>query len=103
MTRRQLSAVPATRAGRGNHHFDLALPCPPEWMADALCAQVDTDVFFPAKGGSALPAKEICDLCPVVQACLGYALTLGYDLPGVWGGMSENDRKDLRRSMGGAA
>lgn len=69
----------------------------PDWMGDALCAQTDPETFFPEKGQSGRPAKEICARCPVASQCLDYALTTGAS--GVWGGTSEKDR----RGMGGAS
>ncbi|ASR85255.1 WhiB transcriptional factor [Mycobacterium phage SirPhilip] len=73
-------------------------PEPPEdWEADALCAQVDPDLFFPAKGQSAEPAKRVCAMCPVVDTCLDRALTSGEPF-GIWGGVTAYDRKLMRRA-----
>jgi WhiB family redox-sensing transcriptional regulator len=65
------------------------------WMDDALCAQTDTDVFFPDVKGSSLPAQRICALCPVVLECLTYALE-DPSLPGIWGGTTATDRAAIR-------
>lgn len=69
------------------------------WMDDALCPQVDGDLFFPEKGGSTREAKKICGMCPVAAECLDYALAHGERF-GIWGGVSERDRRRLalRRS-----
>jgi WhiB family redox-sensing transcriptional regulator len=64
------------------------------WIADALCAQVDTDLFFPEKGGSTREAKQICRECTVAAECLDYALSHGERF-GIWGGMSERQRRKL--------
>ena len=70
-----------------------------EWMASALCAQIDCgDIFFPGKGESADPARRICGMCDVQPECLDYALYRNVD--GVWGGMSENQRAKHRTRLG---
>ena len=67
------------------------------WHDDALCAQTDPEAFFPEKGGSTREAKKICSGCPVRAQCLEYAL--GNDERfGIWGGLSERERRRLRRS-----
>ncbi len=74
----------------------------PEWVVDALCAQVDPELFFPEKGGSTREAKRVCGLCEVRARCLEYALAHGERF-GVWGGVSERDRRELIRHAGGEA
>lgn len=67
-----------------------------DWRDDALCAQVDTDVFFPEKAGaSSAPAKRVCALCPVTAQCLQFALD-NRERFGIWGGLSERERAKLR-------
>ena len=74
----------------------LSLHLPPEWVSGALCAQTDPEVFYPQVGGTVRPAKNVCRSCPVLAECRDYALTTG-ELDGVWGGLSENERRRLRR------
>lgn len=66
------------------------------WQADALCAQTDPEAFFPEKGGSTREAKRICDGCEVRSECLDYALA-NDERFGIWGGLSERERRRLRR------
>lgn len=66
------------------------------WQADALCAQTDPEAFFPEKGGSTRDAKKVCGSCPVKQQCLEYALS-NDERFGIWGGMSERERRRLRK------
>lgn len=66
------------------------------WQADALCAQTDPEAFFPEKGGSTRDAKKVCGACPVKQQCLEYALS-NDERFGIWGGMSERERRRLRK------
>lgn len=65
-----------------------------EWALDALCAQVDNDIFFPEKGGSTREAKQVCVDCPVAAECLDYALA-NNERFGIWGGLSERERRRL--------
>lgn len=66
------------------------------WQTDALCAQTDPEAFFPEKGGSTRDAKRICTSCDVRDACLEYALQ-NDERFGIWGGLSERERRKLKR------
>ena len=66
------------------------------WQADALCAQTDPEAFFPEKGGSTRDAKRVCEACPVQAECLDYAMRKDEKF-GIWGGLSERERRRLRR------
>lgn len=68
----------------------------PAWYADALCAQTDPEAFYPDKGQPTAPAKRVCAACPVTTECLEHALATN-QLFGVWGGMSERERRRLTR------
>lgn len=68
----------------------------PEWQERALCAQTDPEAFFPEKGGSTREAKKICTGCEVRAECLEYALALDERF-GIWGGLSERERRRLKR------
>lgn len=64
------------------------------WADRALCIQTDPEAFFPEKGGTTLPAKRVCLSCEVRPECLQYALT-GQERFGIWGGLSERERRQL--------
>ncbi|SYZ32812.1 WhiB family transcriptional regulator [Propionibacterium australiense] len=66
------------------------------WRDNALCAQTDPEAFFPEKGGSTREAKKVCQACSVRGECLEYALTHDERF-GIWGGLSERERRKLRR------
>jgi WhiB family redox-sensing transcriptional regulator len=66
------------------------------WASGAKCLNADPDVFFPEKGGSTREAKRICSECPVRDECLEYALEEDERF-GIWGGMSERERRKLKR------
>lgn len=74
------------------------------WMDLALCAEVDPEAWFPEKGGSTYPAKRVCRSCEVRAECLEYALK-HEDISafGVWGGMSERERRSLKRQHAATA
>ena len=73
---------------------------PLAWHDRALCAEVDPEIFFPADGGSGChdikAAKNVCRACPVSAECLSYALAADEEF-GVWGGMSERERRRMRQ------
>ena len=66
------------------------------WQDRALCAQTDPEAFFPEKGGSTREAKRVCRSCEVRSECLEYALE-NDERFGIWGGMSERERRRLKR------
>jgi WhiB family redox-sensing transcriptional regulator len=75
-----------------------------DWKHRALCRDADADLFFPV--GTTGPAAEqieqakaVCDRCPVTADCLTWALDTGQD-SGIFGGMSEDERRALRRQEG---
>ena len=69
------------------------------WQSEALCAQTDPEAFFPEKGGSTRDAKRICTSCDVRGECLEYALH-NDERFGIWGGLSERERRKLKRRAG---
>lgn len=81
---------------------ETELPKPDQWRLRAACRSVDPDLFFPI-GATGLAveqidsAKAVCTMCPVMDACLEYALATNQD-SGVWGGRSEEERRALRRA-----
>ena len=66
------------------------------WMARGNCATQPPDTFFPSDGVGVEIAKRICEGCPVQEPCLEYALQNGEKF-GIWGGMSERERRRIRR------
>ncbi|MBK6761790.1 MAG: WhiB family transcriptional regulator [Micrococcales bacterium] len=72
-----------------------------DWRADAACRDEDPELFFPlGDSGPALlqieDAKTVCRTCTVASDCLTWALESGQEA-GIWGGMSEAERRSLRR------
>ena len=67
------------------------------WQRQANCMGVDPDLFFPERGASTREAKEVCRGCVVREDCLEYALANGEKF-GIWGGMSERERRRVRRA-----
>lgn len=78
--------------------IDDILNGPLAWQAQALCAQTDPEAFFPEKGGSTREAKAVCAQCEVREQCLEYALQ-NDERFGIWGGLSERERRRLKRRV----
>ena len=75
-----------------------------KWSLRAACLDEDPELFFPiGVTGPAVQqikdAKQVCRRCEVVDACLDWALRTGQD-SGVWGGLSELERRTLKRRLG---
>lgn len=72
------------------------------WKAAGACrtpAAIGVN-FFPVRGETARPAKDLCAMCPVLEPCREYALA-GYERYGIWGGLSERDRRRMRAGGSG--
>jgi WhiB family redox-sensing transcriptional regulator len=72
-----------------------------DWRNIAACREVDPELFFPiGNSGPALlqieEAKQVCRRCSVLDECLRWAIDTGQDA-GVWGGLSEDERRTLKR------
>jgi WhiB family redox-sensing transcriptional regulator len=72
-----------------------------DWRHRAACRKEDPELFFPTgTTGPALlqieEAKQVCRTCDVRERCLAWALDTGQDY-GVWGGLSEDERRALKR------
>lgn len=74
-----------------------------DWRHHAACREgIDPETFFPiGTSGPALlqveQAKQVCRSCPVIDECLRWAVDAGVD-DGVWGGMSEEERRAFSRA-----
>ena len=69
---------------------------PGNWWDHANCLGVDPDLFFPERGASTREAKGVCRGCIVKDDCLEYAIGNSEKF-GIWGGMSERERRRVRR------
>lgn len=66
------------------------------WQEFSNCLGANPDLFFPERGASTREAKEVCRNCVVQNDCLEYALANSEKF-GIWGGMSERERRRIRR------
>ncbi|HEX2274173.1 MAG TPA: WhiB family transcriptional regulator [Acidimicrobiales bacterium] len=73
-----------------------------DWRAQAACRDADVNIFFPTTDEEAEPARAICATCPVRMECLEFALSTRQE-DGVWGGLTEIERRRLRRRRQAAA
>lgn len=74
----------------------------PDWYELAECRGAPQELFFPERGESTKPAKEMCTRCPVSVECLAWALDHREKF-GVWGGTSERERRRMWGSWGRVA
>ncbi|MFK0112508.1 WhiB family transcriptional regulator [Streptomyces sp. NPDC091217] len=79
----------------------IDVPAEADWRAFSACRFEDPDLFFPSgtTGPAALQieeAKAVCRRCPVMETCGDWALASGQS-DGVWGGMSEAERRRVQR------
>ncbi|HKH88822.1 MAG TPA: WhiB family transcriptional regulator [Acidimicrobiales bacterium] len=66
------------------------------WRQRAACRGLDPDIFYPVSDDDAWEAKAVCDACPVRQTCLEHALAVR-EREGVWGGLTERERRRILR------
>jgi len=69
---------------------------PPAWHAFANCRGCDPDLFFPQRGESTREAKAVCAGCVVREDCLADSVSEKF---GIWGGLSERERRRIRRRI----
>ncbi len=71
----------------------------PDFQARGACRDHDPELFFPVSEAAANAAqieraKAVCADCPVIAACRAFALDHGAE--GIWGGMTEDERRAVR-------
>ncbi len=83
--------------------WGLDTPHADHWENRAACREVDPEIFFKPRGSAAdtpeaQEAKRICRGCPVIRECGTYALRHGVEF-GVWGGLTERERRALTKRV----
>ncbi len=66
------------------------------WRAHGACRTRPDLTWFPGPGESISEQRAICETCPVKAICLEVSLANRED-HGIWGGLSERERRRLRR------
>ncbi len=66
------------------------------WQDLANCRGADPNLFFPERGASTRTAKGICRECQVRAECLEFAIVSSEKF-GIWGMMSERERRKIRK------
>ena len=61
----------------------------------ALCAEIDPDIWYPEPGATVKFQKEICGKCPIASECLEFAMNTNENY-GIWGGLTPRERMKLR-------
>ncbi|MFI1036026.1 WhiB family transcriptional regulator, partial [Streptomyces sp. NPDC020951] len=64
-----------------------------DWSGKGLCGPGEAEILF-AEGATQQEAKNVCNGCPIQAECLAYALDQRIEF-GVWGGMTERERRLL--------
>lgn len=104
---RRLTPPPAPAMGMDRVAGELGVEVP-DWRQESKCLGEDAELFFPQ--GSSVSArrqseaaKAICQLCPVAEQCLDWALetSAGSDQPldGIFGGLDRAERDNLQRAL----
>ena len=75
----------------------LSDPKASEWKVQGACRGKDQAIWYPSRGESCDQAKAICHECPVMYQCREYGIA--NETIGIWGGLSERERKRLRRDL----
>lgn len=98
------ASAPPTTPARSAPRASSALPTSPagvdlewHWQAHGNCRGVDPNLFFPERGESTRDAKAVCAGCAVRDECLEHALSRPEKF-GIWGGLSERERRRIRRA-----
>lgn len=73
-----------------------------EWIKDALCAEIGSDLFFQEEDepNNWKSAKKVCSLCSVKYECLEYAIEMNVE--GVWGGTTKRERMQIKKQRSAA-
>ena len=97
----------SSNSGRGPGDlaaYHLSRSYPADYWDEAVCATVDTDIFFPERAGKDQPhisqVKAICMECPIRAKCLEFALRENQQ-HGVWGGMTYRERLQMKKLLNG--
>ena len=70
----------------------------PSWQLHAACRGLGPDLFFDDRGEIGYrAARKVCADCPVRAECLDHALAAPVEKFGLWGGLTERERRRLRR------
>jgi WhiB family transcriptional regulator, redox-sensing transcriptional regulator len=72
---------------------------PGPWRLLAACRGLDPNLFVPERGEDSAEAKKVCRTCPSIHECVVYGIS-NATAKGVWGGLSEDDRREARKLMG---
>ena len=88
-----------TSIDRGSAHTTVRAPrtggLQNDWAGQGRCVSNDPDALF-VRGAAQQNAKQVCQKCPVIAECLADALDNRTEF-GVWGGMTERERRAMLR------
>ncbi len=78
-----------------HHSFATPARFAARWRELAACRGTDLEVFFPGRGETAGPARQVCARCPVCRQCLEFAVS-NRIVDGIWGGLTGPERRTLQ-------
>ncbi len=102
------SNKPYVDTGSPERRYHAASENEVNWRDLAACKDVDdSELFFPVGKTRAVEkqverAKLVCNACSVRAGCLAWAMNHHQD-SGIWGGLTEDERRTLKRNRSGAA
>jgi WhiB family redox-sensing transcriptional regulator len=82
--------------------MSLSIALDQNWRAEGLCSSSNPDLWFSVGAIEHKHAKNICRACPVQSQCLRYAMEAPVE-HGIWGGLTERERRRVRRKQDSAA
>lgn len=86
--------------GSGDAMELMALLERPEWHARAACRGAEPDRWFPGQGQPVDDARQVCQGCQVAVDCREAGLSEKF---GIWGGLTEIQRRRLRQERRAAS
>jgi len=98
ITYSQADSIDRNGPGAAADLLDLIAGGKPAWHADAACREHPELSWFPAQGEDSSAARAVCSGCLVVGECRSWALAQGGGLVGLWGGLSDRERRRRRRA-----
>jgi len=79
-----------------DHFLNAPITDERPWVVFAACRDADPDTFFPSSKYAEREALALCRICPVQRECLDYAYE-AKEVFGIWGGLSEKQRRTAFR------
>ena len=85
-------------SAKAGEWLDIVERSRPAWWVEADCRWAPLEItWFPGPDLAATAAaKAVCETCPALSACREWAIAQGPRLYGIWGGLTETERQQVR-------